>query len=150
MRVSWDGNGAVDERADKCPDESRYGLRPSPHNLQAEGQAVDVWAVVRDDAQCQYDQAELAEAAEGRKKDGCQQSTDARFVVSVGVRHVDRIEGRCGDCKAKHFGEAEWEYQATPGPGESLDSTDCVRLIYGIIRCVTGPSCSKPKDRGSE
>ena len=51
MAVAWDGDGAVDEGADEGPDESGYRLRPATKQLQAEGQAVDVGAIVRYDAE---------------------------------------------------------------------------------------------------
>ena len=62
MAVSRDGNGAIDERADESPDESRHRLRPSAHDLQAERHAVYIRAVVRNNTQRQDDEAELAEA----------------------------------------------------------------------------------------
>lgn len=50
VAVAWDSDGAVHEGADEGPDEARHGLRPATQHLQTEGHAVDVGAVVRDDA----------------------------------------------------------------------------------------------------
>lgn len=49
MRVAWNGDGAVDERADKGPDEAGDILRPTTQDLQAECEGVDVRAVAADD-----------------------------------------------------------------------------------------------------
>ena len=68
MAVPWDRNGAVDQRADEGPDEPRHGLRVVRHDLHAEGQAVDIGAVVGDDAEGEDDEAERAEAAQWREK----------------------------------------------------------------------------------
>ncbi len=97
MAVAWDSNGAVYEGADECPDETRHGLRPAAHQLQTEGHAVDVGAIVRDNAESQNDETKLAEAAEGREKHGCEEPTDAGLVVAVCVAGVDWVEGRCGN-----------------------------------------------------
>ena len=63
MAVPWYSNSAVNERTDKCPYEARYGLRVVRHELQAECQAVDIGAIIRDDAEGEDDEAELAEAS---------------------------------------------------------------------------------------
>ena len=107
MAVAWDGDGAVDEGADKGPDEARHGLRPAAEELQAEGHAVDVGAVVRDDAEGQDDKAELAEAAERGEEHGREEPADARLAVAVREAGVDRIEGRRCDGQTEHFGEAK-------------------------------------------
>ena len=98
MAVARDGDGAVDEGADKGPDESRDRLRPATEQLQTEGQAVDVGAIVRNDAERQDDETELAEAAERREKHGGQESADAGLFVPVCVAGVDWVEGRGCDC----------------------------------------------------
>lgn len=94
MAVARDGNGAVDEGADECPDETRDRLRPATQQLQTEGQAVDVGAIVRDDAESQDDETELAEAAEGWEEHRCEESADAGLRVALGVAGVDWVEGR--------------------------------------------------------
>ena len=91
VAVAGDGDGAVDEGADEGPDEARHGLRPAAHDLQAEGHAVDVRAVVGDDAERQDHEAELAEAAQRREEDCGEQAADAGFVVAVRVR--GRVHG---------------------------------------------------------
>lgn len=72
MAVPRDRNGAIDERPDEGPDEARHGLRPPSENLQTETHAVDVGAVVGDDAEGEDDEAELAEASQGREQDSRQ------------------------------------------------------------------------------
>ena len=121
MAVAWNGNGAVDEGADKGPDEARDGLGPAPQQLQAEGHAVDVGAVVGDDAEGQDDETELAEAAQGREQDGREEAADAGLAVAVRVARVDRVEG--GGChgQTEHFGEAEGYDEAAVCPGERFD-----------------------------
>ena len=94
MAVAGNSNSAVDQGADECPDETRHGLRPATQQLQAEGQAVDVGAIVRDNAESQDDEAELAEAAEGWEKHCCEESANAGLIVAICVAGVDRVEGR--------------------------------------------------------
>lgn len=86
MVVAGDGDRAIDERADEGPDEPRHRLRPAAHDLQTERYAVDIRAVVRDDAQRQHDEAELAEAAEWREKYRREQASDAGCLVASRVR----------------------------------------------------------------
>ena len=107
MAIAWNGNGAVDEGPDEGPDEARYGLGPAPQQLQTEGHAVDVGAIVRDDAEGQDDQAELAEAAEGWEEYGCKEPADAGLFVPLGISGVDRVEGSCCNGQTEHFGEAQ-------------------------------------------
>ncbi len=107
MAVSWNGDGAVDERADEGPDETRHGLRPATQQLQTKGQAVDIGAVVRDDAESENDKTELAEAAEGWEKHGCEEPADAGCRVAVCVAGVDGVVDRCCNGQTEHFGETE-------------------------------------------
>lgn len=95
MAVAWDSNSAVYEGTNKCPDEARHGLRPATQHLQTEGHAVDIGAIVRDNAESKNDETELAEAAEGREKHGCEESADTGLLVAVCVAGVDCVEGRC-------------------------------------------------------
>lgn len=95
VAVAWDSNSAVYEGADECPDKTRYGLRPATQQLQTEGHAVDIGAIVRDNAESQNDKTKLAEAAKGWEKHGCQESADAGLIVAVCVAGVDWVEGRC-------------------------------------------------------
>ena len=121
MTVARDGNGAVHQRADERPDEPRHGLRPPTHQLQTERHAVDIGAIVRDDAEGQDHEAELPEAAEGREQYGREKPADAGLVVAVGVALVDGIEGRGRDGQTEHFGEAEGRYKTAPCPKEGFD-----------------------------
>ena len=85
MAVAWDSDGAVDEGADEGPDESWNGLRVVRHKLQTECQAVDIGAVVCNDAERENDEAELTEASERGEEHSCEKATDARLVVAVCV-----------------------------------------------------------------
>ena len=104
MAVSWDSDSAIDKGTDKCPDEARNGLRVVCHELQTERQAVDIGAVVCNDAEGEDDEAELTEAAERGEKHGCEEAADAGLVVAVGVVLV--VD--CGGCdgETEHFGES--------------------------------------------
>ena len=64
MAVAWNGDGAVDDRADKRPDEAGDHLAVGCHDLQTECQAVDVGAVVRNDAQREYHEAKISKTAQ--------------------------------------------------------------------------------------
>lgn len=83
MAVAWDGDGAVHKSADEGPDETRDGLGPTTQQLQTEGQAVDIGAVVRDDTEGQNDKTELAKAAEGWEQYGGEEAADAGLGVAV-------------------------------------------------------------------
>ena len=122
MAVARDGNGAVHQRADERPNEPRHRLRPTTHQLQTERHAVDVGAIVRDDAEGQNHEAELPEAAEGREQHGREESADAGLFVAVGVAFVDGVEGRGCDGQAEHFGEAEGRDETAPCPKEGFHS----------------------------
>ena len=104
MAVAWDSNSAVDEGTDESPDESRNGLRVVCHELQTESQAIDIGAIVCDDAESENDEAELTEAAERGEEHGCEEAADAGLVVAVGVVLV--VD--CGGCdgETEHFGES--------------------------------------------
>ena len=141
MAVAWDGDGAVDHRADEGPDEAWYGLRPAAEQLQAEGHAVDVGAIVRDDAEGQDDEAELAEAAEGREEHGRGKAADAGLFVANCVAGVDWVERRRCDGQTEHFSETEGEDETAICPGEGLDAGDGYGLVYRVIGCVTRPAC---------
>ena len=71
MAVAWDGNRAVYEGADECPDEAGHRLGVVCHELQTECQAVDIWAIVCNDAECENDKAEFAKAAKRGEEHGC-------------------------------------------------------------------------------
>lgn len=110
MAVARDRNGAVDERPDEGPDVPWHGLRPPSKNLQTQTHAVDVGAVVGDDAEGENDEAELTKASQGREKNGRQQPADtASFVaLSVAIRRLERlgIERHCGsDGQTEHLCE---------------------------------------------
>ena len=150
MGVARDGNGAVDEGADKSPDEARDELRPLAHDLQAEGDAVDVRAVVGDDAEREDDEAELAEAAERREQDRGEQAADAAFRVPVRVRRVDRVHGRGGDREPEHLREAEREEQAGVGPDEGLDAGYVSGLVDGVVGRVARPAGAEAVDARGE
>ena len=90
------------------------------HELQGEGQAVNVGAVVGDDAESEDDQAELAEAAKGRKEDRSQEAADPRRLIALGVRGVNSVHGGGGHCKTEHLSEAQRDDQAAVCPGEDF------------------------------
>ena len=72
VQVAWDGDGAVDERADERPNEAGDALSPAAQNLQAECQGVYVRAVVPNNRQGEQDQTELTETTEIREQHGSQ------------------------------------------------------------------------------
>ena len=104
MVVAWDSDGAVDDGADEGPDESWNGLRVVCHKLQTESQAIDVGAVIRNDAERENDKTELAESSKRGEKHSCEKATDARLVVAICVVLV--VD--CGSCngETEHFGES--------------------------------------------
>ena len=67
MAVPRDGDRAVNHRAHKRPDKPRHRLRPAAEDLQTQAHAVDVGAIVRNNAEGEDNEAELAEAAERRE-----------------------------------------------------------------------------------
>ena len=140
MAVAWDGDGAVHERADERPDEARDGLRPATEQLQAEGHAVDVGAIVRDDAEGQDDEAELAEAAEGWEEHGGEEPADAGLLVAVCVAGVSGVGDRRRDGQTEHFGETKGQDETAICPSKGLDSGDGYRLVYRVVGCVTRPA----------
>lgn len=85
MRIARNGNGTVDQRPDERPDKAGDGLCPAAHDLQAKGQTVDIWAVVRNNAKRQHNKTELAEAAEGWEKHRCEQPADAGILITFPV-----------------------------------------------------------------
>ena len=147
MAVAWDGDGAVHERADEGPDEARDGLRPAAEQLQAERHAVDVGTVVRDDAEGQDDEAELAEAAEGWEEHGGEEPADAGLLVAVGVAGVDGVRDCRRDGQTEHFGETKRQDETAICPSKGLDPGDGHRLVYRVIGRVTRPACPEPIDR---
>ena len=150
MAVAWDGNGAVDNRADESPDETGNGLGPRSHELQAECQAVDVWAIVGDDTESEDDKAEFAKGAERWEKYCGEKATNSSILISVFVGHVDGVE-RCGcDGQPKHFRESEGNDESPPSPGESLDPGYIHRLVDGVIGRVASPARAKAVDGSRE
>ena len=143
MAVAWDGDGAVHEGADEGPDEARDGLRPAAEQLQAEGHAVDVGAIVRDDAEGQDDEAELAEAAQGREEHGGEEPADAGLLVAVRVASVDGVGNRRRDGQAEHFGETKGQDETAVCPRKGFDSGDGDRLVDGVVGRVTRPAGSE-------
>ena len=150
MAVAGDGDGAVDEGADEGPDEAGHGLGPARHQLQAEGYAVDVRAVVGDDAEGEDDEAELAEAAEGWEEHRCEQAADPGRVVAVRVGGVDCVQGGGRDGQTEHFGEAEGDDEAAVDPEEGLGAADVGGLVDSVVGCVAGPACAETEDGGCE
>ena len=51
VRVSWNGNRTIHQCSNERPDKTWHGLCPSAHHLQTECQAVNVRAIVRDNAE---------------------------------------------------------------------------------------------------
>lgn len=146
--VARDGDGDVDARADECPDEAWHARRRAGKDLQRQGDGVDVRAVVSDDGEREDDEAELAEAAEGRDEDLSEETADV--VVFVGG-HVGGVVDRGGhDGCAEHLGEEERDDEAAPGPKEDRQAADADGLVDGVVCCVTGPSRRKPEYRCRE
>ena len=67
LAVARDGNSTIDQRPHKRPDISGHSLCPSAKNLQVQCHTVHVGTIVRNDAERQKNQAELAEATKGRE-----------------------------------------------------------------------------------
>ena len=61
MAVTRNSYGTVDQGTDEGPDEAWHSLRPMGHDLEAEGDAVDIGAIVGDDRKGENDEAEFAE-----------------------------------------------------------------------------------------
>ena len=154
MRVPWYRNRAVNHRPDKCPDEARHRLRPWAQNLQAEGHAVHVGAIVRNDAQREHHQAKLTEATERWEQHRRQQSADAGIRVTL-VVWVDepvrtRRDGRGRHGHSEDLGEEQGEDQAAIGPGENFRPGDGPRLIDGVIGRQARPAGAEAEDAGRE
>ena len=150
MAVAWDGDGAVDDRADEGPDEARHGCRPGGEQLQAECQAVDVGAVVGDDAEREDDETEFAKSAEGWEEHGSEESTDPGLRVAVYIGSVGCVEGGSCDGEAEHFGEAEGKDEAGVCPCEGFHPRDGDWLVDGVIGRVASPACAEAEDGGCE
>ena len=146
MAVARDGDGAVDDGADEGPDEARDRGRPPAHDLQGEGDAVDVGAIVPDDAEREHDEAELAEAAQRRQHLG-QEHADIG-AVALGERRV--IDGGGDDGQAQHLGEAEREDQAGEGPEEDFGLGAVGGLVDGVVGGVAGPAGGEAEHGGGE
>ena len=96
MAVSRDGDCAIDEGSDKCPDESGHGLRPSAHDLQTKCHAVDVGTVIGDDTERKNNKTKLAEAAKWGEENGCEKASNSRCAISLCVGWVvDRGGHNC-------------------------------------------------------
>lgn len=148
MAVAWDSDGAVDEGADEGPDESWNGLRIVCHELQTECQAVDIRAVVCNDAERENDKAELTEASKRGKEHSCEEATDARRVVAICVVLVVN----CGGCdgETKHFGESQGYDKSAPCPSEGLDAADINRLIDCVVGRIACPARGEAEHACSE
>ena len=107
MAVARYSNGAVNECGDERPDEPRHGLRPATQHLHAERYAIDIGAIVRDDAEGEDDEAELAEAAQGGEQHGGEEPADAGLLVPFCVAGVDGVGNCRRDGQTEHFGEAK-------------------------------------------
>ena len=88
MGVSRNGNGAINDRADECPDEPGDHLAIRSHDLQTERQAVDIGAIIRNDAQRQDDEAKVTEAAKRRLQHCAQQAANVRSFIPSAVSWV--------------------------------------------------------------
>ena len=148
MIVAWDGNGAVDEGADESPDKAGNSLRVFCQELQTKGQAVDIGAVVGNNAEREDNKAELAEATQGGKQHCCEKATNTRVVVAIGVGCI--VYG-CGcNGETEHFRESEGDYKASPCPGEGFDAADVHWLIDRVVGCIARPTSCKAKYACSE
>jgi len=116
MRVPWNGNCNVHCSTDGGPHEPGHALGPSStQNLDRESDRIDIWAVVRNDTQTEYDQAELAKAAKRSKEYGTEEASRARRGVSVGVLVRAIVECGCShDRNSQHFSEEERDDQPDP------------------------------------
>ena len=111
VRISRDGNGDIAARSQECPNETGYTGGPSGEDLHTEGHRVNVRTVVGDDRQCENDQAELPEPAQGGEEDGSEQTTDSGSVVSIRIGRV--VDGGGHNGCAKHLGKQKWESETT-------------------------------------
>jgi len=145
--VARDGDGAVDERGDKGPDEARDVLGVVGEDLHAEADAVDVGAVVADDGQRDDDQAELAEGAE-RREYLRQQAADGVVGVRGRVRRV--VDGGGGDGEPQAFDERQGQHQADEDPEEHFGARRVGGLVAGVVGGVAGPARGEAEDRGRE
>lgn len=155
MRIPRNGNRAINQRPDKRPYEPGHRLRPSAQNLQTQAHAVHIGTIIRDDAEREDDEAELAEAAERGKEDRCEEAADVAALIEPGVI-IRWLEGHgvvghcCCDGQAKHLREEEGEDETGPCPGESLDAGDGVGLVDGIIGRVARPASREAEYAGCE
>lgn len=152
MRVARDCNCNVDSRAHGGPNEPRHALCPAPaQDLDGQADRVDVGAVVGDDAQCENDQAELAEAAEGPEEDGAEKTSSAGGCIAICVLVLAAVEGGGGhDGNAEHLGEEEGDDETNPDCEEDLSPGLGARLVHGVVCCVAGPSCCEAVDYTAE
>ena len=152
MRVARNRNRDIDSRAHGGPDEARHALCPAPaQDLDGQADRVDVGAVVGDDAQCENDQAELAEATEGPEEDGAEKTSSARGCVAVCVLVLAAVEGGGGhDGNTQHLGEEQGDDEADPDGKEDLCPRLGARLVHSVVCCVAGPSCCEAVDYTAE
>ena len=148
VAVARDGDGDEGERAEGGPDEARNGLRPAGHDLQRQAQAVDVRAVVGDDAQSQNDEAELAKAAQRGNEHGAQDAADAGCVVADRVDVAGAIGVRGCDCEAEHLDEGEGEDESEERPQEAFCSRSVDWLINSVVCGVGTPAGGIAEDDG--
>ncbi len=101
MLVARNGNRAIDESAHERPNEPWYVLRPASHDLKTEGQRIYIRAIISDDGQREYNQAELSESPETWEQHSPEQATNTRLLIACQVfRSIDRSRG---DSQTEHL-----------------------------------------------
>lgn len=152
MRVSRNRNRDVHRGTHSGPHESRHTLCPSStQDLDRKTHGVDIRAVVRNNAQTQYNEAEFAKTTERPEENGGKKTTGSRSRVSVSVLVYAVVEGgRCHDGNAEHFCEEKGHHEADPDGEEDLSAGLVGRLINSVISSVAGPSRSEAVNNASE
>lgn len=144
VRISGDGDGDIAACSQECPDETGYTSSPSGEDLHTERHRVNVRAVVGDDRQCEDDQAELTESAQGGKEDSGEQTTDSRIVITV--RESGVVDGGGYDGCAEHLGEQKRESETAESRDEDFGAVGATGLVACVVGCVAGPSSCETED----
>lgn len=148
VAVARDSDGAIDQSTNESPDETWDTLGSTGKELQGQGDGVDVRAVICDDGKPQNDETEFSKAAKWREKHRCEETSDARIVIAIGVVLV--IGHSRGDSSTEHFTESEGDDKASKGPRKHRSSGAIDRLVHRVIGGIGSPSRSEAKDGSSE
>ncbi len=106
MGVSGNGDRDIDTCADESPQEAWYPLCVVGHDLQREGERVNVRAVVANDAECQNDDTELSKSSHTMasilgEEDFCEETTHVVVCVCFSVGWIAVC--CCSDCNSEHY-----------------------------------------------